>query len=139
VHALTSVRVAGCLGLCVSVGVFVAPQCSPCAAGRYYQSTVGRCLACDVGKYNRDVASTSCYACSPGFVPNANRDGCLGCARGTSPSLNGDACESCAAGRFAALANTAECVPCPRGRYSEARALTCPVSRRARGAASARP
>jgi hypothetical protein len=93
-------------------------QCIDCAIGRY--SNVANapwptnCSLCPVGKYNTNVAQSSCIDCSSGKLSSSDRTFCEDCEAGEY-NYAGIACVSCEYGKYAPTAQTDACLKCDAG------------------------
>ncbi|EAR83646.2 GCC2 and GCC3 family protein (macronuclear) [Tetrahymena thermophila SB210] len=110
-----------------------AQGCTPCPAGKYYQS--GSCVDCQVGYYSSSPASLSCTQCSAGhYAKGTGNIACASCPNNTTPLADFSDCQcpdssavfknnSCVCpdgyqGTPSSSSSQKGCSPCPKGQYS---------------------
>lgn len=92
-------------------------NCS-CIPGRWGPSG-GPCVKCPTGKYN---LLPGCVACTSEVDTDCNK-----CEEGTASNVEGrdSPCTPCTNGTYSGPAGAIECIQCPKGTYSRAKASVC--------------
>ncbi|EAR83647.2 GCC2 and GCC3 family protein (macronuclear) [Tetrahymena thermophila SB210] len=110
-----------------------AQGCTPCPAGKYYQS--GSCVDCQAGYYSSSPASLSCTQCTAGnYAQGTGNKACTSCPYNTTPlaDFSGCKCPDTSAvfknnrcvcpdgyqGNPSGLSSYQGCSPCQKGQYS---------------------
>ncbi|KAJ1467725.1 hypothetical protein T484DRAFT_3630844, partial [Baffinella frigidus] len=115
------------------------PECSPCEAGTYKDSTgASKCTACPrnawstsikppacslcaAGTYKDSAGASKCTACPPNTVSDegsTDRSSCECAAGYTGDAGAGQGCVPCEAGTYKAVSGSAECTACPSNAVS---------------------
>ena len=99
---------------------YSATSCKDCATGTA-SSTIARtssCPACSTGKYQNEVAKTSCKDCTAGkYQDTTEATSCKDCATGTASSTvaRTSSCPACPAGKYQDNTKQTSCKSCPSG------------------------
>ncbi|EAR83639.1 GCC2 and GCC3 family protein (macronuclear) [Tetrahymena thermophila SB210] len=109
-----------------------AQGCTPCPAGKYYQS--GNCVDCQAGHYSSSPASLSCTQCTTGkYAQGTGNTSCTSCPNNTTPLADFSGCQCidssaifknnncvCPDGYFGTPNSSSQpgCSPCSKGQYS---------------------
>lgn len=101
-------------GMASYKGQFAA--CYPCPAGRHAEQGWPDCLDCQAGRYQSEVASSSCRLCpndsGPGSVSSKPGAVALEACK-CEPGHGGILCTACLPGFFKATNGPSECLACP--------------------------
>ena len=123
-------------------------SCAVCGRGAWSPANATACTACDAGRFNASVGSTSsnnCAACGVGTYSAAGDTTCMECRVGqysgaASPTCGSvcpagtivptdpsdAACVACQPGKFTDAAGAIECADCPAGKFmSDTSATAC--------------
>ena len=108
-------------GLYQSQAVASEYGCKTCEKGQQFVTTNQNCEACEVGKYQDEVApNVLCKTCSAGKEFNTKTNPCLLCKEGEYQSSNsqvGAECKKCSAGQSSVGTGNRYCTICPEGQY----------------------